>query len=38
VVDGEADEEVEEEAEEDDQLFRGTTQMNPMPGPPSCSR
>lgn len=37
-MDGEADGEVEEEAEEDDQLFRGTTQMNPMPDPLSCSR
>lgn len=33
-----ADEEVEEEAEEDDQLFRGMTQMNPMPDPLSCSQ
>lgn len=38
VVEEVVDEEVEEEAEEDGQLFRGMTQMNPMPGPLSCSR
>lgn len=38
MVDEEVDEVVEEEAEEDGQLFRGMTQMNPMPDPLSCSR